>query len=102
MKNDQRLDMELFGSEQPGLKNKKISMKNTNFCLLVAVIYNIEVQTGDEQVETLDSPVYMQIYGTTTTTPKLFLESKNTSFTKNSISKFSISSNNVGEVKFID
>jgi hypothetical protein len=41
----------------------------------------------------------MQIYGTTTTTPKLFLESKNASFTKNSISKFSISSNNVGEVK---
>jgi hypothetical protein len=50
----------------------------------------------------LDSPVYMQIYGTTTTTPKLFLESKNVSFTKNSTSKFSISSNNVGEVKFDD
>jgi len=44
----------------------------------------------------------MQIYGTTTTTPKLFLEAKNVSFTKNSTSKFSISSNNVGEVKFDD
>ena len=42
----------------------------------------------------------MQIYGTTTTTPKMFLESKNPSFIKNSTSKFSISSNNVGEVKF--
>jgi len=63
-------------------------------------MYNIEVETGDEQVEQLDSPVYMQIYGTTTTTPKFFLESKNPSFTKNSLSKFSISTNNVGEVKF--
>jgi hypothetical protein len=68
--------------------------------LFVAVIYNIEVQTGDEQIESLDSPVYMQVYGTTTTTPKIFLESKTPSFTKNSISKFSLSSNNVGEVKF--
>jgi hypothetical protein len=64
-------------------------------------MYNIEVETGDEQVEQLDSPVYMQIYGTTTTTPKLFLESKTASFTKNSIAKFSISSNNVGEVKLV-
>ena len=61
-------------------------------------MYNIEIQTGDEQVETLDSPVYVQIYGSTTTTPKLFLESKTASFTKNSTSKFTISSNNVGEV----
>lgn len=69
------------------------------FFFSIAVLYNIEVQTGDEQIETLDSPVYMQIYGTTTTTPKFFLESKNPSFTKGSTSKFSISSNNVGEVK---
>jgi hypothetical protein len=61
-------------------------------------MYNVEVQTGDEQMEPLDSPVYMQIYGTTTTTPKLFLESKDASFKKNSTSKFSISSNNVGQV----
>ncbi len=65
-------------------------------------MYNIEVQTGDEQTEALDSPVYMQIFGTTTTTPKFFLEAKNASFTKNSISKFNISTNNVGEVKFVD
>ncbi len=63
-------------------------------------MYNIEIQTGDEQVELLDSPVYMQVYGSTTTTPKLFLESKTNSFTKGSISKFSMPSNNVGEVKF--
>lgn len=62
------------------------------------MIYNVEVQTGDEQIEALDSPVYMQIFGTTTTTPKLFLESKKASFTKNSTSKFIVSSNNVGEV----
>ncbi len=68
------------------------------FCCFLAVMYNVEVQTGDEQIDPLDSPVYMQIYGTTTTTPKLFLESKNASFAKNSTSKFSVSSNNVGEV----
>ncbi len=67
--------------------------------MFIAVIYSIEIQTGDEQVETLDSPVYIQIYGTTTKTPKLFLESKNALFTKNSLSKFNISSSNVGEVK---
>ncbi|CAF4351547.1 unnamed protein product, partial [Adineta steineri] len=65
------------------------------------VLYNIEIQTGDEQIETLDSPVYMQIYGTTTTTPKFFLESKNPSFKKDTPSKFSISSNNVGEIERI-
>jgi hypothetical protein len=43
----------------------------------------------------------MQIFGTITTTPKLFLESKYASFTKDSIAKFNISSNNVGEVKTI-
>ncbi|CAF4208316.1 unnamed protein product [Adineta steineri] len=80
LKNDRKLDIELFGSEQP------------------AVLYNIEIQTGDEQIEILDSPVYMQIYGTTTTTPKFFLESKNPSFKKDTLSKFSISSNNVGEI----
>jgi hypothetical protein len=68
--------------------------------LFVAVIYNIEVETGDKQGEPLDSPVYMQIYGSTTTTPKLFLEPKNGVFTKESVLKFSISSSNVGEVKF--
>ncbi|CAF0906528.1 unnamed protein product [Adineta steineri] len=83
LKNDRKLDIELFGSEQP------------------AVLYNIEIQTGDEQIEILDSPVYMQIYGTTTTTPKFFLESKNPSFKKDTLSKFSISSNNVGEIERI-
>jgi hypothetical protein len=61
--------------------------------------YNIDIQTGSEQIEPLDSPVYIQIYGTTTNTPKLFLES---SFTKNSTVKFNISSNNVGEVRRIN
>lgn len=65
------------------------------------MIYNIEVQTGEEQVEPLDSPVYVQIFGTTTTTPKLFLESKTASFTKDTTSKFTLSSNNVGEVGMI-
>ena len=98
LKNDRKLSVELFGSEQPGLKMQFIG--TNSFCSLcfIAVIYNIEVQTGDEQIEPLDSPVYMQIYGNTTTTPKLFLESKTASFTKDSTSKFSLSSNNVGEV----
>ncbi|CAF0753759.1 unnamed protein product [Rotaria sp. Silwood1] len=82
-KNDRKLEAELFGSEQP------------------AVIYNVEIQTGDEQIEPLDSPVYMQVYGTTTATPKLFFDSKNPSFTKDSISKFTIASNNVGEIQRI-
>jgi hypothetical protein len=68
------------------------------FFFIIAVEYNIEVRTGDEQIEPLDSPVYIQIYGTTTTTPKLFLESKHPSFTKDSIAKFNLSSNYVGEV----
>jgi hypothetical protein len=71
------------------------------FCFLLAVEYDIEVQTGNEQIEPLDSPVYIQIYGTTGTTPKLFLEPKNSSFSKDSISKFHISNNDVGEVKKI-
>ena len=62
------------------------------------MLYNVEVQTGDEQIEPLDSPIYMQVHGTTTTTPKLYLEAKNASYAKNSISKFNVSSNNVGEV----
>ncbi len=66
--------------------------------MIIAAEYNIEVRTGDEQIEPLDSPVYIQIYGTTTTTPKLFLESKHASFTKDSIAKFNLSSNHVGEV----
>lgn len=65
------------------------------------MIYFVEVETGDEQIDPLDSPIYMQVYGTTTTTPKLFLESKQMSFKQNSVSKFTISSNNVGEVKSI-
>ena len=68
------------------------------YFFLIAVMYNVEIQTGDEQIEPLDSPVYIQIYGTTTITPKLYLESKNPSFTKDSKSKFTVSSNNVGEV----
>ncbi|CAF3803025.1 unnamed protein product [Rotaria sordida] len=83
LKNDQKLEAELFGSEQP------------------AVMYNVEIQTGDEQIEPLDSPVYMQVYGTTTATPKLFFDTKNASFTKDSISKFTIASNNVGEIQRI-
>ncbi|CAM4769776.1 unnamed protein product [Rotaria magnacalcarata] len=82
-KNDRKLGAELFGTEQP------------------AVMYNIEVQTGDKQVEPLDSPVYIQIFGTTTATPKLFLESKQASFTKNATSKFAVASNNVGEIQRI-
>ncbi|CAF2065081.1 unnamed protein product [Rotaria magnacalcarata] len=82
-KNDRKLGAELFGTEQP------------------AVMYNIEVQTGDKQVESLDSPVYIQIFGTTTATPKLFLESKQASFTKNATSKFAVASNNVGEIQRI-
>ena len=63
-------------------------------------MFNLEIQTGDKQIEPLDSLVYIQVYGTTTTTPKLFLETQNSPFTKDSTSNFSISSNNVGEVKF--
>ncbi len=71
------------------------------FFLIIAETYNIEVQTGDEQIESLDSPVYMQIYGTTTITPKFFLEPKNGLFTKGSTAKFSVSTNNVGEIQKI-
>jgi hypothetical protein len=63
--------------------------------------YHIEIRTGNEQIEPLNSPVYMQIYGITATTPKLFLESKYASFMKDSIAKFNISSNNVGDIKKI-
>jgi len=79
-----------------------ISSKERYFIFIsfiIAADYNIEIQTGSEQIQPLDSPVYMQIFGTITTTPKLFLESKYASFTKDSIAKFNISSNNVGEVK---
>ncbi|CAF1216392.1 unnamed protein product [Adineta steineri] len=82
-KHDRKLSAELFGSEQP------------------ATSYDIEVQTGSEQIEPLDSPVYMQIFGTITNTPKFFLESKNASFTKDSKAKFSVSSNNVGDIQKI-
>lgn len=61
-------------------------------------MYNVEIETGDKQVEALDSPVYIQMYGTTTATPKLFFESKLNSFAQDAISKFTIPSNNVGEV----
>lgn len=63
---------------------------------IIAADYNIEIRTGSEQIEPFDSPVYIQIYGTITTTPKLFLESK---YAKDTIEKFNISSNNVGEVR---
>ncbi|CAF1064509.1 unnamed protein product [Rotaria sordida] len=82
-KHDQKLSVELFGSEQP------------------AALYNVEVQTGSEQIEPLDSPVYIQIHGTTTRTPKIFLEPKDASFTKDSTVNFDISSNNVGEIQKI-
>ncbi|CAF3864693.1 unnamed protein product [Adineta steineri] len=82
-KHDRKLSAELFGSEQP------------------ATSYDIEVQTGSEQIEPLDSPVYMQIFGTITNTPKFFLESKNASFTKDSKAKFTVSSNNVGDIQKI-
>ena len=93
------MSVELYGTEQPGLKLKreKILEISSTF-LIIAETYNIEVQTGDEQIESLDSPVYMQIYGTTTNTPKFFLEPKNGLFTKDSTAKFSVSTNNVGEV----
>ncbi len=65
----------------------------------IAIDYNIEVRTGNQQIQPFDSSVYIQIYGIATATPKLFLESKYESFTKDSIAKFNISSNNVGEVR---
>ncbi|CAF0923501.1 unnamed protein product [Adineta ricciae] len=82
-KHDRKLSVELFGTEQP------------------AVNYNIEVYTGSEQTEPLDSPVYIQIFGTVSTTPKIFLESKNSSFTKDSQAKFNVDSNNVGQIEKI-
>ncbi|CAF0819854.1 unnamed protein product [Rotaria sp. Silwood1] len=82
-KHDQKLSVELFGSEKPD------------------ALYNVEVQTGIEQIEPLDSPVYLQIYGTTTMTPKIFLEPQNASFTKDSTEKFDILSNDVGEIQKI-
>lgn len=63
--------------------------------------YEIEVETGSEQEQPLDAPVYLQIFGSTTTTPKLFLEPKNTAFTKDSVNKFTIPSNNVGQVRSV-
>lgn len=68
------------------------------FAWLLAVEYEIEIQTGSEQDQPMDSPVYVQIYGTTTNTPKLFLEPKTGSFTRDSTRKFVVSSNNVGQV----
>ncbi|UJR10158.1 hypothetical protein I4U23_014374 [Adineta vaga] len=80
---DRKLSVELFGSEQ------------------LAANYNIEVLTGSEQTATLDSPAFIQIFGTTSTTPKIFLESKNASFTKDSLAKFNLDSNNVGQIEKI-
>ncbi|CAF2520074.1 unnamed protein product [Rotaria sp. Silwood2] len=82
-KYDRQVSVELFGSEQP------------------AALYNVELQTSSEQTEPLDSPVYIQIHGTTTRTPKIFLEPQNGSFTKDSTAKFDISSNDVGEIQKI-
>ena len=69
--------------------------------VMIDVEYNIEVRTGGEQVEPLDSPVYMQIYGNIATTPKLFLEPKGATFAASSTEKFGLSSNNVGEVRTV-
>lgn len=76
------------------------SVSTSAFSGRVAVTYEVEVHTGEEQEKPLDSPAYIQIFGVTTNTPKLFLESKNAAFTKDSKSKFSIPSNNVGAVRF--
>ena len=66
---------------------------------LAAVVYTVDVRTGDAQVEALDSPAYIQIFGSTTATPKLFLEGKTNSFAKESTDRFTLTSNNVGEVR---
>ena len=66
-----------------------------------AIDLEIEIETGDEQEKAVDSPVFLQIFGSTTATPKLFLESKSTSFSKNNKEKFSLSTNNVGVVSWI-
>ncbi|CAF4501710.1 unnamed protein product [Rotaria socialis] len=83
-KNDQQLFVELFGSEPPG-----------------SAAYTLEVQTGNEQIEPLDSPVYVQFYGATTKTPKLFLEPKTACFARDSCENFDISTNNIGEIRKI-
>lgn len=70
-----------------------------NVSSVIDVDYNVELQTGKEQIEPLDSPVYIQIYGNIATTPKLFLEPKEATFAANSIEKFRLSSNDVGEVR---
>ena len=75
------------------------SVSMSAFSWWVAVTYEVEVHTGEEQEKPLDSPAYIQIFGVTTNTPKLFLESKTAAFTKDSKSKFSIPSNNVGAVR---
>lgn len=69
--------------------------------MMIDVEYNIEVRTGKEQVEPLDSPVYIQIYGNIATTSKLFLEPKGATFAANSTEKFRLSSNYVGEVRTV-
>ena len=56
--------------------------------------------TSSQQIESMDSPVFIQIFGTTNTTPKHFLEPNEEKFMKNSIERFQISSNNVGEVRW--
>ncbi|CAF3856631.1 unnamed protein product [Rotaria magnacalcarata] len=83
-KNDRQLSVELFGSEQSD-----------------SAAYTIEVQTGNEQIEPLDSPVYVQLYGATTKTPKLFLEPKTACFARDSCENFDISTNNIGEIRKI-
>ena len=69
--------------------------------MIIDVLYNVEIQTGSKQSEPLDSPVYVRIYGTTTMTSKLFLDPNENSFTKDTVAKFDIWSNDVGEVQDI-
>ena len=61
----------------------------------------VEVRTGNEQTDGFDSPVYIQLFGTITNTPKVYLESKYASFAKNSTAKFHFSTNNIGDIENI-
>lgn len=61
--------------------------------------YSVAFRTGNEQIDGFDSPIYIQLFGTITNTPRVYLESKYASFARDSIVKFHFSTNNVGEIE---
>jgi hypothetical protein len=70
-----------------------------SFRSCLAVQYQIEIHTGNEQDKALDAAVYMQIFGNVGNTIKLYLEPAMKTFAKNSIERFTVTNNYVGKVE---